>query len=222
MDTGTVSQEEIKVRWSSLALSATLGLVFAGITGFVFLNSFEVLLNRDIPFIHAIDRIHSGETMRSIVGDDTRDVLDKKSQEAVGNFGLPKTLKIPTLGSRLPLMDAIFVDGQWLSRSNSGHYLITSAGKNGNIGNVVVYTRVGWRTISAPENIKIGDNIFLDTDTDWRYMFRVDNKSALQFGQPFVKSETSFGSLIFLVEDDARKADFVFEGVFVGIQNIRQ
>jgi len=216
------SQTKLKLglAFSFLKLG-TLGLIFGWVTVFVFLNSAEIIFNMDMPFVHALDSIRSTETLRSVVGDTVSDT-GPVGLEKIGNFGIPNALKIPVIGSRLSLNKAIFSDGRWLSRSGNGHYMIIGNADGGTIGNVVVYTRSNWRTISEQARLKIGDNIFLDTDSDWRYMFRIVNRSVLRFGQPYVKSDVPNGSMIFVVEDEQAQSVFVFECAYVSIQNIRQ
>lgn len=221
------SSKELKKKklWTmwSLAKVVALGIFFFGITVFVFLNSFEIVFNRDVPFVGALEPFGSRGTIESILKKDSNNtVLSNYEKDWIGDFGIPKTLKIPVFGSRLPLSGPIFSSGEWLVRSGNGHFLIMGPGKNGNVGDVIIYSRSGWRTISSPERLSIGDNIFLETDTDWRYMFRVVNKGSLHPDQPFVKSDTDLGSLILLIDDGSRGVVFAFECVLVSVQNIRQ
>lgn len=197
------------------------GLAFAALTVFVFLNSFEVLFNKDISFIHALDTLHAQKMINDIVGEVNGNLFQLTS-EKLGNFGSPQTLKIPSINSKLNLVKAIHVDGNWLYRANNGHYIVTSASKNGNVGDVVIYANTSWRTILAPGDIKIGDNLFLDTDSGWRYMFRITNKSTLHFDDAYVKREMPVNSLTLLVEDERNNVVYLFQGAFVNIQNTQQ
>lgn len=207
----------------SLAKVVVLGIFFFGITVFVFLNSFEILFNRDISFVDALEKFRSKDMIEGVLKKDSSEaVLSNYEKSWIGDFGIPKTLKIPVFSSRLPLSKAIFLSGEWLVRSGNGHFLITGPGKNGNIGDVIIYSQSGWRTIFSPERLSIGDNIFLETDADWRYMFRVVNKGSLYPNQPFVKSDNDIGSLILFAEDESRSVVFAFECILVSVQNIRQ
>lgn len=222
MDSSENLKKKLRAIWS-LAKVSVLGLFFFGITGFVFLNSFEIVFNRDISLVGALERFESKETIESVLKKNSNEaILSNYEKNWIGDFGIPKTLKIPVFSSRLPLSGALLSSGEWLVRSGSGHFLIAGPGRSGNVGDVVVYSRSGWRTISSPERLSLGDNIFLETDADWRYMFRVVNKGSLYPNQPFVKSDNDMGSLVFLVEDEPRGVVFVFECVLVSVQNIRQ
>lgn len=214
--------KKLRVVWSFVKIIG-LGAFFAFVTWFVFLNSFEIVFNRDTRFVQALEQFQSKETIESILEKDSVTNPSLNFEENwVGNFGALKTLKIPVFRSRLPLSEAISVNGEWLARSGSGHFRIIGSGRNGNMGDVIVYLRSGWRTIASPEQLSIGDNIFLETDADWRYMFRIVSKGSLRLNQPFVKSDNNSGTLVLLIEDDQRKAVFAFEGIFVSIQNVRQ
>ncbi len=216
------SSKKLKALWSLVKIIG-LGVFFAFVTCFVFLNSFEIVFNHDTRFSSALERFQSKETLESILKENSdAQSFSILERSWAGDFGVPKTLKIPVFSSRLPLSEAISVNGEWLARSGNGHFRIISSGRNGNIGDVIVYLRSQWRTIASPEQLSIGDNIFLETDAGWRYMFRTVNKSLLRPNQPFVKSDNNSGTLILLIEDDQRKVIFAFEGVFVSIQNIQQ
>lgn len=217
-----MKKEKLRKIWS-LAKVVSLGVFFFGITVFVFLNSFEIVFNRNVSFVGALERFRSKGTIESVLKKNSSNaVLSNYEKDWIGDFGIPKTLKVPTFGSRLPLSGSLFLSGEWLVRSGNGHFLIMGPGKNGNVGDIIIYSRSGWRTISSPERLSIGDNIFLETDTDWRYMFRVASKGSLRLDQPFVKSDTDLGSLILLIEDESRGVVFAFECILVSIQNIRQ
>lgn len=188
---------------------------------FVFSNSFEVLFSYDIPYVHALETMHSKNVLLSIVDKENPDSFTY-SGEKMGNFGSPLTLKVPSFSIRLPLIRASFVRDSWLYKTNNGHYIIKNNSKNGNIGDLVVYTQKSWRTVEYPENLKIGDNIFIDTDSGWRYMFRISDKSVIGTQEGYVYSESSLNTLVLVVEDAKNDTAYVFQGNFVSLQNAQQ
>lgn len=195
-----------------------IGLVFGSMSVFVFSNSFEVLFSYDIPYVHALETMRSKNVLLSIVDEENPDLFSY-SGEKVGNFGSPLTLKIPSFSIRLPLIRASFVRDNWLYKTNNGHYIIKNNSKNGNIGDLVVYTQKSWRTVEYPEDIKIGDNIFIDTDSEWRYMFRISDKSVIETQDSYVYSESPLNTLVLIVEDTESDAAYVYQGKFVSLQN---
>ncbi|MDD5083654.1 MAG: hypothetical protein PHT88_01785 [Candidatus Moranbacteria bacterium] len=213
-------KKALKIVWTAIKM-AIIGLIFASLTVFVFANSIEVLFNKDIPHIHALDKLSSKTTLDSIVGGPNEGVRDIDAGK-VGNFGKPKMLKIPSMSSKLNLIESIVVGDDWLYRANNGHYIIVSDGKNGNIGDVVIYANASWRTFPTPEHLKIGDNLFLDTDTGWRYMFRITNRSVVHPDDPYVKGDSAANSLILIMEDKDTGLTYVLQGMYISIQNTQK
>lgn len=198
-----------------------LWLTFGAITSFVFANSFEVLFSYDIPYIDAVNTFQSKKVLESVVDTKESSFLTY-SNDKIGNFGSPTVLKFPQFSEKIRLVRAVYARDKWLYRTTSAHYFILSESKNGNIGNLVIYTHKNWRTLLTPHELNIGDNIFIDTDSEWRYMYRITDRSILRPDNTFVPSESPVNRLVLVVEDSQKGVTYVFQANFVSLQNAQQ
>lgn len=202
-----------------------IGLFSLIITIFFFLNTLETVLGKDFSsLVPAVKKFQGTEIIRSIIGNKLPEevIKDSTSPDFVGDFGNPRELKIPSAKERVPLVSAISYSNEWFSRIGSGQFIIVSQSQDRNIGGMVVYLNSSWRTVSNADSIRIGDTIFVETDKDWRYMFRIIGKNVLQADQPFVKSNDHSGGLVFIVEVPDQQKEVVFEALLINVQNILQ
>lgn len=193
-------------------------------TMFIFLSSYETVFGKDISRIRTVERVSINSLITSFFAEKKESApVISVEKEYMGNFGIPSFLKIPKFNIRLQLTGAMRDgNGNWLSRLNSGHYMFLGKNKGGNIGDIVLYTRKSWRTVNEPQNLKIGDNIFLDTFDDWRYMFRINEARVLSWNEKSVVSESKVPTLILIVEDASNRVHYLYKADFISIQNIQQ
>jgi hypothetical protein len=177
------------------------------------LNSVELAFNNDIPYIPSLEPVK----VSSILTESPESYF---AATKTGNYGDPTQLKISSVEKRLELVEAIpDSNGNWLARSNTAHYAITSESKSGSVGDMVIYIRPSWRTVSHPENIKRGDNIFINTNKEWRYMFRVDEISQLQTSDNYIVSSDTNPRLLVVFYDKVTDKNIVISASYVTLQN---
>jgi hypothetical protein len=196
-----------------MAVMATVSL---GLTVFIISNGFELATNHDIPFAQSLAPV-------PLTAFASANHVKTIGVTTSGSYGTPQYLKLSSQSTKLPLVPAIRdTDGTFLSRAAGGHVLTLSNGEDGQIGNTAVYLREGWRTLPNTDELKLGANIFLDTDRDWRYMFKVSQKTAISPSSPFIVPTGSKPHLVLVLSaDDGSRLDIVV-GDFVNIQNIQQ
>ncbi len=195
-----------------------LGIVSIAVSAFVFLNGFELATNVNIPYAFAIEPV----PVAGLVADNRSDEVAARPETAVGNFGEPKYLKVATQTTRLPLVPGVEAGGEFLARAAVGHVVLLGTAKSGNLGNALVYLRTSWRSVAHPEQIVPGTNVFVDTDRDWRYMYRVTEVADLAAGTPYLVPDSVKAHLgIAFVSESGTSVRLVLAD-FVNIQNIQQ
>jgi len=163
------------------------------LTIFVFLNSFETVLNINLPVVSAIDKIDLNKLSNYSINSDLR-------QSAIFNvakYGTPNDLRVAG-NHKIEIVPSIFNDG-WLARTNTGHYSFIKVDDKQEV--FFIYMRQSSITIGDPQNLKLGDNIAVDTNQGWRYLFRVEKTSLLDNDKNIVIEEDRNSKVIIISQD---------------------
>jgi hypothetical protein len=167
-----------------------LYILSAFVTIYIFCAAYELIFNKDIPGIQTVDKANL-----SLM----QPYIDKAPIGSLtyGNYGTPQELQIQSKNSRIVIAPGMYdaASKNWLARISTGHIVILGNPHDDQLGNALVYMRSSWRTISNPEAITIGDNVFIDTDRDWRYFYRVTEVRPKQAGMEFVASSARASQL---------------------------
>jgi hypothetical protein len=204
-------------------VSVTFGLVLPLLfslllTVFLFTNSYEIAFNKDLPHIKAVEPV----AINNIVTPSPNRLKQSHAASYEGGYGTPLVLKVPFDKLRIPVVPAILSDDtQWLARSNSAHYYIATPSKNNNLGTTVFYLRQSWRTIVEPAKIQKGDNLFVDTNRDWRYMYRVTDSFTSTSNDPYIIEDSRVSKLIIVVSDPNTNQQHVIIAEMINVQNIQ-
>jgi len=194
-----------------------LGLLSLGASIYIFANGFELATNVNLPYVSAIEPVDVAHLIKLNLADQT--ALNPK--DSIGNFGEPKYLKISSQTSSVALIPAIVNDGEYIARASVGHFVYLAPAKSGDLGTTLIYIRQGWRTISNPNQIEVGSNLFIDTNKDWRYMYRVSDASRINTESQFLLPDGQKPQimLVLLRQDNSM---YVVVADFIDIQNIQQ
>lgn len=194
-----------------------LGIVSLGVSIYVFANGFELATNINIPYALAIEPV----SIQQLIALNQTPAVSHDANVAIGNFGEPKYLKVASQTTKLALIPGVLEKGEYLARASTGHYIYVGPAKSGNLGTTLVYIRQSWRTISHPEDIVVGSNLFIDTDKDWRYMFRVSDTVRTDTTSQYLlpDSQKSQIMLVLLSQDGSER---IIVADFVNLQNIQQ
>lgn len=184
-------------------------------TGYVYANSYEVLFNKDLTYSSAIEEFHAVNLLQGIRLE-SRGVEINLSGNVVGDYGKPEVINFSSLNKRISMIPAIVTDSQWMTRSNNGHFFVTYK-ENKDLESIVVYMRKSWRTIETPENLAVGQNIFIDTNKDWRYMFRIEDVVALDMESKYVISDKDVTQLVVLIEAPEESLVYLIRGSYVTV-----
>ena len=196
---------------------ALLGVLSLGISMYVFANGFELATNINIPYALAIEPV----SIDDLIQLNRTVAVAHDPMMSLGNFGEPKYLKVASQTTKLALIPSVLEDGDYLARASTGHFVYLGPAKSGNLGTTLVYVRQSWRTISTPEDIVVGSNLFIDTDKDWRYMYRVSDTVHTDTKNQYLlpDSQKSQVMLVLLNQDGSER---IVVADFVNLQNIQQ
>lgn len=193
-------------------------VIFSGcflLSAFIFANAYEIAFTRDVPFVNAINTVDTGPLKRY-----TAAPLAVSS--AIGHFGVPTTLRLPLHNKRIPLVEGRSArhpsDGAYLARASSGHFLLVSEPKDSYFGDVIVYLRRSYRTLDA-QTLSVGDNIFIDTDRDWRYVFRITDFVRLDTGQQFIMQDDETPTLTLYAYDEDSASAAIYSASLINLQD---
>lgn len=186
------------------------------ITLYVFAASFETVFNIDLPMVYSVGTVDLKSISRVL------DSYPKVNQTVVGNYGFPYYLKLPAQDVKMVVAPGIVnKNNTYLARAAAAHYFMTSDVKNGNIGNLVVYYEKSWRTNNRPDLAKAGDNIFLDTDREWRYFYRIDSVKTLETAQQYISRSSNATQLVLIAVDTTTNKLVVAQATLVNVQSVR-
>ena len=197
---------------------AILSIVSIAVSIFLFGNAFELAANVDIPYAFAIEPV----SVATLVAQNQADAVVDTPEVSIGNFGEPKYLKLATQSTKLALVPSVIQDGSYLARASVGHFVYLGAAKSGNLGNTLIYIRSSWRSVGQPEEILLGTNIFVDTNKDWRYMYRVSDVLELPSGSPFIIPDSTKSHMTLVFVNDSASIVRIVVADFVNLQNIQQ
>lgn len=189
------------------------------ITVFLLMSGYESVYNRTLPFIHSIDRVN----LSSLASTYNLRMASYTSKSLYGIFGKPLTVKLPGKTAPLTVAPPIKEGSAWLARKDDLHLLLPNAPRSGNIGTTLLYCRTGLQTINDQNMPPVGDNIFMDTDTQWRYVFRITSSRVVPDTTPYVPSDAGDTSKLLIdCDNNAQHVSTVVEASLLSVQGIDQ
>ena len=182
--------------------------ISAIITVYLFLNSLEVLANRDLPYISAL------VPMRNNL------LLEQLSHQVQVNPNLVKTLHRPLVlrfknpSAKLELLPEIKINHQYLARTNKGHYLVLNEHPESGIGNTAIYLIKSWRTIPHPDTIHEDSRLFLETE-HYINMYKVIEISLVPDQELYLLDTLEKPYLLLIIQDPDRPINYLIKTIFV-------
>jgi hypothetical protein len=188
------------------------GLASFVLTAYILLSAYAIIFVQPLPFINAIARAESTDLITSTA----------KSDGAIIAFSIPKgvnqnnenlqLLKIPKNNTRLNLTKGIVKDNSWFIKPDDGHYLFLINQKTNTLNDILIYTNRDWRTISNPDSILVGDNMFIQTDTSFQYLFRIIDKKTVSLKGNYIPDTSTTLGMILIIQDDTNKSASIIRG----------
>ena len=183
-------------------------LVFAGFTfGFtvvVFLNTYEVVFNRDIAFAHSIRKVDSQKTINSALGEfATKNQTDEIN--ASGSLDTMEYLEIPSLKIRLRIEESRQIDALWFERPGALHRVGLNKNQHGATIDYLLYGTASWRSIMDPDRIEKGVEVDVYYNGSSSLTFTVTDKKVLPIGQSLIVDKSESRQLLLVIEKPNEK-----------------
>lgn len=183
------------------------------LTTFLFLNSYEILAKTDLPFVEAVSKMSLIEVLNT---------NETSITNYEGLYGIPVLLRIPSQNLKTEIVSEVKSNiGENLCYVGKVHYKPISNNKDGLLGDTIFYIRNSWRTITFTDQLQVGDNIFVDTKKDWRYMYKISKKTAVNIDSMYVLPESKTGKIILLIEDTKSQTGYIYEMDYISLQIIQ-
>lgn len=194
---------------------------FCGLaSAYILASGYESIYDRPLPYVDTIAAVNLTaftDTLR------LNTVPADPKLSYYGNFGKPITLKLPSSSLRLNIVSAIQDGSSWLARPGTLQLLIPSRPRDGNIGVALLYCRSNFRTINAANMPKPNQNIFMDTDQDWRYIYKINAVHVYTADVSYVPSDDgSTGKILIDCNDSGTKNNIIVEGSLLSVQGVEQ
>jgi hypothetical protein len=207
---------------AGLKISRLLVYAACGLASiFVLASGYESIYNRSLPYVHTLDPVSLEAIGQSYDLPQHISVPPKH----YGQFGRPVTLKLPgrPTARRLDITPAIYSQGQWLARSSALHSLIPLPAKKGNIGMLLLYCRTSFRTIPNDNLPATGSNIFVDTDQEWRYVYKVMAARTINQSDDYIMTANNVpGKMLIACNDTALRVTSIIEADLISVQGVEQ
>lgn len=169
-------------------------------TVFIFLNTYELLANRDIRFASSLRKI----VIQDVVNKEIKEFSVKQDSRRLNNsarLGALDYFEIPALGIRLQLEEARKIGEAWYQRPNLAHYIGLNKDDAGNTIDYLIYTNKSWRTIPYADEIEEGMAVRFYTKKGFSSLFEVSEKQVLPLDRSFVVSKAERRQMLLVVED---------------------
>lgn len=181
-------------------LKLLLATFSVGFTALVFMNTYEVVFNRDIVMAQSVRKFAAQDQIRAIIQQfDVKPEADETEHNA--EYKRLQYIQIPALSSNLYLEERRVIDGTWYVRPNLGHYVGLDKDSHGITVDYLIYARGGWQTIASPNQIEEGMDVNLFHDGREMSAFKVVEKKVLPMDSTFVASKSDRRQIILLIED---------------------
>lgn len=186
------------MKW--IIIKLIFGLISGIFTLYIFLNTYEVVANKDIPIAHSIRQIFT----QDVINKEIKEFSIKQDSRNLNNnarFESPDYLEVPALGIRLHLEEARKVNGLWYQRPSLGHYIGLNKDDFGNTIDYLIYTDKSWRTIPFADEMEEGTQVRLSNRKGFGITFEVGERQILPFDRSFIIDKTENRQIILIIED---------------------
>lgn len=171
-----------------------------GFTAFVFMNTYEVVFNRDIAFAQSVKEVAAQQVINSAVHDFAS---KSQSEDAESNPALENIdrIDIPALDIQVKIEESRKINNEWYARPSIAHYVGLNKNQFGVTVDYLLYTSKSWRTIPHPDQIEKGMEVRLSYGNGARSLFTVAEKKVLPFSDSLLVSKSEGRQILLIVED---------------------
>ena len=168
-------------------------------TAFVFVNTYEVVFNRDVAFAQSIRKMSAQSAMASTVSN-FQTKLESDSQAGMAPLEHIDSLEVPALEMQVTIEESRRIGNDWYQRPSAAHYVGLNKDRSGVSIDYLIYTSKSWRTISNPAQIEQGMEVKIAHDNGTA-LFTVAEKKVLSLDHSLLVGKTEDRQVLLLVED---------------------
>ena len=169
-------------------------------TAMVFLNTYEVVFNRDIALADSIRSMAAQQTINGIIKEfETKNLTDESN--ASSSLDDMDHLEIPALATQLRIEESRRIDGRWYTRPDSLHFVGLNKNQHDKTIDYLLYGAQSWRTIADPDHIEKGMEVELYYSGGSVSTFAVTDKKTLPIGQSLLVDKSDARQLLLLIEN---------------------
>lgn len=193
----------------SLFNKVLIGIVTAIFTAMIFLNTAEVVFNKDIPVVQAIKPLESQKVVNDILN--FYSVAGEKEYDVkTGALGELDFAYLPSIDARVFIARERQIDDTWYFRPNNIHYIPLNYDALGDVGDYLFYTSKSWRAVHAPEELQIGDELRVTNTRSKTISFSITDKQILPHDALYVPSDTGLRQIILVVDDPVNDVYYIY------------
>lgn len=179
-------------------------LAFAGVTflftAFVFVNTYEVVFNRDVTFAQSVTKVPGQQVINSAVRDFATKISSEEPEVTTALDDLEQ-LEIPALQMQVKIEEARKVDGVWHQRPSVAHAVGLNKDQYGTTVDYLLYANKSWRTIPNPNQIEKGMEVQIHHSGGATSSFEVTEKKILPFTNSLLVSKSENRQILLVIED---------------------
>jgi hypothetical protein len=169
-------------------------------TVFVFINTYEVLFNKDIIFAASIQKAAAQQTLNSAVKEfEVKNLTDET--DASASLTDMDHLEIPALDIRLHTEESRKIGSLWYERPGAMHYIGLNKNQHGATIDYLLYGAQSWRTITEPDQIEKGMEVDVYYGGKSVSTFTVADKKALPIGQSLLVDKSDARQILLIIEN---------------------
>jgi hypothetical protein len=185
-----------------MKLTRTYKYIFAlvsfAFTALVFMNTYEVLWNKDIVVAHSIQKMAAQQVIDTAV----REFATKADNGGqLSDMGGIAEIEIPALKTRVRVEESRKVDGKWYQRPSTAHYIGLNKNKDGETVDYLIYAGKSWRSIPSPGRIETGMEVRVTDSHGATQLFGVAEKKLTSLDRSLIVSRSEDRQIVLIVED---------------------
>jgi hypothetical protein len=178
-----------------------LAAVSFGFTAFVYLNTYEVLADRQVPFGIALQRMAGQAVINNAIREFAAKPGNVQGYVDISKLDDMQYFEIPSLRVRVSLESGRKINGEWFQRPSLAEFLGLNKNDQGIPIDCLIYTAASWRTIPDPAQVEPGMAVTIFHKGGDQSRFHVVEKQVASFDRSFLVDKTNSRQILLLVEE---------------------
>lgn len=184
------------------------GLASFIFTAFAFLNTYEVVGNKDIAFADSLHKSSLQVPLSSLTADFTVKPGSAESADFNSAYGQLHSVEIPDLKIKVQLEEARKIGQNWYGRPSYGSYTSLNKDRNDTPVDYMIYMDMSWRTIPEGDQLETGMIAELHHSKGSKSTYRIASKQLLNQNQPLIVSKSEKRQIILFVNNHSMSSYF--------------